>query len=1148
MLLSRGQMDRGKHRRGNSLVPLAVAGALAAALLMSGGSAFASDPPEPPSAAESDGRSVDTLPPDGGGDVQALKERVPLRYFPDITETLQLSGPLEIYRAVAADSVESAYLLENPLHSLDAELSPGGVSISSAENDDWTWSLKFDGYGRGTFIDPVTDPSLTADGSLVEYHYSNGVTEWYVNGPLGIQQGFTFESKPASSVDGPLEVQVAISGDVTVEVNEIGTSALLHSLDSLSSFKYSGLYAYDASGDELGARLQATSSGLSILVDDSGATYPITIDPFIEKIYLAGAADDQRQEFGTSVSVSGDIVAVGAPGSSRRAIEGAVFLFTLPDSEQTTAFDAVVLKSPRAVGGDDFGRSVAISGDTIVVGAPRESVQEQDEWYHPGAAYVFEKPSGGWASTSDAARLAPREVRSDSRFGTSVAISGDNIVVGTESGSAFVFSKPSDGWTDTSEASKLSSPDDSDNSEFGSSVAVSGDTVIVGAYLADLEDDQENFGAAYVFAKPSDGWEDTSDSVRLTAPDGAEGREFGQSLAMTDDTLVVGAPYRGYYIDYEIYREAREAEDKTPYLGSVYVYTMDGTDWADAATPVKLTAPSGVPWSEFGWSVSMSDDAISVGELYSRYVTPIGGYSYRVGAAYVYAKPSEGWSAAAEHRELPMPDTMPYDYYGSSVSIGGTVAIVGARYHGNENGPNAGSAFLFRKPSEGWTSDAPLSVPIRLTAFDGPAGDRFGHSVAVDEDLLVVGVPGDYARGTGAAYLHVRRNTEWDYRSIRLDAPDAVPGGRFGTSVAVGQDTVVVGAPGTENGDDPGAAYVFIEPEDGWERRYYTISSIAKLTIPDQQSDGRFGYSVATDGNTIVVGAPGEGVAYVYTKPDAGWTQAQAPARLNSPSTVPNSRFGHAVSLSGGTIVVGSPAEGLGVAYVFTKPDSGWADTSAAAKLTASDGASGDRFGFAVSASGGAVLVGAPGNENGQGVGAAYVFTQPDTGWSNTSDSAKLTASDGAVGDWFGHAVSVNGQFIAVGAHGSDNVAEEQELEDSGAVYAFRQPQDGWTTSSDAQKVTAKDFAAGELFGFSVSVSGDTLAVGLPNAIVWRHHYLKGAHSGTARVFHLARPVLGRHTLCVQNRTAQRRIFPNLRGNAFVRRQYGGSGHSSSRR
>ena len=719
---------------------------------------------------------------------------------------------------------------------------------------------------------------------------------------------------------------------------------------------------------------------------------------------------------------------------------------------------------------------------------------------------MFEKPPGGWASTSDASRLTPTDVLPETFFGTSVAISGDTVVVGTQSGSAYVFSKPTDGWADTSEASELTASDGSDYDQFGQSVAVSGNTVVVGAYLADLEADEEDFGAAYVFTKPNGGWEDTSDSVKLTAPDGAEGREFGQSLSMTGNTLVIGAPYSGYYIDFETYREAREAEDKTPYLGSVYVFTRPDVGWENAPSPVvKLSAPNGVPWTRFGWSVSVSSDAIAVGEPYSRLYTQPGGYEYRSGAAFVFARPSEGWSSTAEHRELPIPDIMPYDEYGSSVFTSGEVVVVGARDDDNENGPNAGSAYLFRIPTDGWASGTPLPDPVTLKAFDGPAGDRFGHSVAVDGEILVVGVPGDHDRVAGAAYAFVRQHTEWGYSRYKLDASDATLGGRFGTSVAVHGDTIVVGAPGTGGGNDPGAAFVFNRPEDrpeaGWGREY-SVSQTARLALPDGPGDGQFAYSVAVNEDTIVVGSPGAGAAYVYAKPDTGWAHAQAPAKLTSPEGAASRRFGHAVSISGDMIVVGAPGgDGAGAAYVFTKPGTGWTATSTAARLTASDGAAGDRFGYSVSSSGSSVLVGAPGSESGDDAGAAYTFIRPAAGWKDTSSAAKLTAADGAAGDWFGHAVAVSGEFIAVGAHGADTVADANELEDSGAVYAFRRPVGGWTSSSNAQKLTAKWAGSGDTFGYAVSVSGDTLAVGMPNGIAQGHYYLRGAHSGSARIF-----------------------------------------------
>ena len=1089
------------------MAALAVLTALAGVLLMSVESASASDPPEPEFATESTHLPGESPPPNVTTDVQDLRERVPPSLFPEITETLQLKGAIEVYGAVQDLSGEQEYSFDNPVHSLGAKLGPGGVSISSDDEIEWTWNIGFEEYGRGISFNTVPGPSITATGSRVEYQYPEGITEWYVNGPLGLQQGFTFESKPSPSDEGPLVVGLTVSGDVTVEVNKYGTSAVLSNQESLSSLRYGGLYAYDANGAELGARLQATANGLSIMVDDEGAEYPITIDPFLEKAHVIGYADDPRREFGISVSVSGDTVAVGAPYASGRDSHGAVYLFSASEDETPTVDDRIVLSSPRSVEGDGFGYSVSISGETIVVGAPWERDEELHEWLRFGAAYVFTKPSGGWVSTSDAARLTSPNALSEYSFGTSVAISVDTIVVGRDSGystsgSAYVFTKPSGGWADLSEAAKLTASDGSDYDMFGQSVAINGDTVIVGAFLANLEADEEDFGAAYVYTKPSNGWADATETVKLVAPDGVEGREFGRSLSLDGDTLVVGAPFSGYYSPFPIYRQAREAEDKTPYLGAVYVYSMANADWADSPSPVKITSPDGFPWTRFGWSVSVDGDAIAVGEPRNRSVSEPDGYpDITSGSAYVFVKPTEGWSSGSEYRELPMPDGMRYDHYGSSVFVSGDMVVVGALEDDNENGRSAGSAFLFEMPAEGWTSDTPLAEPAILKAFDSPAGDRFGHSVDMDEDLLVVGVPGDHDRVPGAAYVFVRHNIEWDYGSLRLEPSDATPGGRFGSSVAVGGDTIAVGAPGTEDGDVAGAVYIFTTPADGWTG-VYDLDYSVKLAMPDGDVEDRFGYSVATDGNFVVVGAPGENEVYVYTRPDTGWPETTAPVKLTVPNAAASARFGHAVSISEGTIVVGAPGgSGTGVSYVFTKPDTGWSDTSSATRLTATDGASGDRFGYAVSASGSTVVVGAPGNESGEEAGAAYVFTKPEAGWRNTSAAAKLTASDGASGDWFGHAVSVSDEFIVVGAHGSDITTGEQVSDDAGAVYAFRRPQDGWASSSDAQKLTAKQVEPGDSFGYAVSVDGDAIAVGSPTSEAQEYYDLRGVRSGAARIF-----------------------------------------------
>lgn len=169
MLLGRGRENSDKYRRGTPLAALAVVVALSAALLTSVGSASASDPPELESATESTHLPSESPPPGAATDVQHLRERVPPSLFPEITETLQLKGAIEVYGAVQDLSGEQEYSFENPVHSLGAKLGPGGVSISSNDEVDWTWSIGFEEYGRGTSLGSVPEPTITATGSRVEY-------------------------------------------------------------------------------------------------------------------------------------------------------------------------------------------------------------------------------------------------------------------------------------------------------------------------------------------------------------------------------------------------------------------------------------------------------------------------------------------------------------------------------------------------------------------------------------------------------------------------------------------------------------------------------------------------------------------------------------------------------------------------------------------------------------------------------------------------------------------------------------------------------------------------------------------------------------------------------------------------------------------
>lgn len=275
-----------------------------------------------------------------------------------------------------------------------------------------------------------------------------------------------------------------------------------------------------------------------------------------------------------------------------------------------------------------------------------------------------------------------------------------------------------------------------------------------------------------------------------------------------------------------------------------------------------------------------------------------------------------------------------------------------------------------------------------------------------------------------------------------------------------------------------------------------------------QASDGGFsdflGFAVAISGDTIVVGSPEhqvggkaqQGAVYIFVKPAKGWaTTSTFTAELTASDGLAMDNFGEAVSISGDTIIVGSCsltgvcANGPGKVYVFEKPANGWAATSSAsAELTASDGAATDSFGIPADIAGDTVVVGTQPAPGAAISGKAYVFVKPAGGWSSTTETAELTASDEQPGDVFGEvAVSGDGNTIFVGSPlASVNSGSQQ-----GAGYVFAKPAKGWaTTNQFAAKLTAGDEETSDQFGFCqnsgcISNDGSTIVLGAPQLDVF---------------------------------------------------------------
>ena len=309
--------------------------------------------------------------------------------------------------------------------------------------------------------------------------------------------------------------------------------------------------------------------------------------------------------------------------------------------------------------------------------------------------------------------------------------------------------------------------------------------------------------------------------------------------------------------------------------------------------------------------------------------------------------PATAATGASQQAKLTAADAAVNDYFGLSVAIYGSTAVVGAPYK------NTGTAaYVFVRSGSAWSQQA------KLTAADGGSGDLFGSSVAIYGSTVLVGAPGANSF-TGAAYVFARSGTAWSQQAM-LTAAHGAPSDRFGWSVAIYGSTAVVGAPYRKSG----TAYVFARSGTAWSQQ-------AQLAATDGAVGGLFGSSVAIYGSTALVSAPHEnsdtGAAYVFARSGTAWSQQ---AKLTARGTSGES-LGWSVAIYGSTAVLGAPSNQFdtGAAYVFARSGTAW---SQQAKLTAADAASSDDFGGSVALYGSTAIAGAPyKNSN---TGAAYVF------------------------------------------------------------------------------------------------------------------------------------------------------------------------------
>lgn len=597
------------------------------------------------------------------GPVHARRATAPA---PKTHVRLPAGASLAVSRGLGADlagyrlvRVPGGFLARNPRQRLTASFGSRGATVSTRAGAHASIALQAIG-SPGAALRPVAAAQPLARNNRVEYR-RGGATEWFANGPAGVEQGFTLASAPSGAADGTLTLALGLSGTLTARPGA-GGGLVLSGAGGTAVLHYGDLSVSDARGRALPARMTAAHGRLLISVDTRGARYPLTVDPLMSVAELYASPGAEEEELGYSVAASGKTVVAGAPNATvgGHKSAGAAYVFTEGASGWSSSTQAAELLPSTSEESALFGHSVAISGKTIVVGAPDASDTET----YSGAAYVFSEPAGGWASASvqhQAAELGDSENEIYPEFGKSVAIVGETIVVGSpsyvnytykrtfkehpETGAAFIFVQPAGGWSAKAQQTQSFTLMETEKEYveyeeedfFGASVAIDEtggeQTVVVTAPDAKVEGHFKQ-GAAFIFNRPKAGWTgsplESNPGATLTNSNGVEDEKLGeasgkglfslesQTVAISGNEIVIGAP---------------EAKDgSTEYEGAAYVFSEPAGGWEAEPSQhqaAKLLPADGKADSLFGRSVAAESPTVMVGSA---------------GNGYVYSMPAGGWS------------------------------------------------------------------------------------------------------------------------------------------------------------------------------------------------------------------------------------------------------------------------------------------------------------------------------------------------------------------------------------------------------------------------------------------------------------------------------------------------------------------------
>ena len=732
----------------------------------------------------------------------------------------------------------------------------------------------------------------------------------------------------------------------------------------------------------------ATNSiGTSSEVDLNISVLDIAYKPFeVAKIKI-----DEESFFGYATAIDGNYFVVGTPfrDSSEIIDSGGVYLYK---KELDDSVSQLQLLLPQTLHeNDNFGYSVALSYPYIVVGAPYDDTNESDS----GAVYLFE--IGSDSNITQIAKVKASSINENDNFGYSVAIDGSYFVVGTpgddegedNSGAVYLF-KIEDGLV--SQLQKLQANSRGLNDNFGFSVDISQNYIVVGAPNNDSVADDA--GMAYLFKKVSD----TDISQIDSFSDANEADSFSNSVAIDGNLIVVGA-----------YKDDTQANDG----GAAYLYEIVSDEVSKVA---KITPSSLGSGDYFGNSVAISGDKFVVGAYLSDGETKDGGG--------VYSFYKDG-TKVVQQSQLELSSYVESGFFGSCVSIDKDFIVAGAF---GEN-----RAYLF-------DAEAPFSIYVY--------SDQFIKTIQEEQKSDI---------------FHIEAASALGELNYKLSENDASFFGVDTKGVITNSVELDFENPQDSNKNNN---YIFTAVLEDLKGRVKNLSFsvlVEDLTyvftkkegLLDGEVDDRFGYSIAVDGEYVVVGIPNKQSVYLYKKSGSG-------VEYVTTITQDDTLFGYSLALEGNNIIIGTQGE---KGYWFVIED----DESVTKKdtISADDNEDGDKFGTTVALFGDYIVMGAPQKDDAKG--ALYLFKKDS---SSVSQIMKIKTGENS-GDTLGASLAISQNYIVAGAPYSD--ANE---DDGGVAYLFKiEDDDSVTELTQIDPETSNPY---DRFATAIAMQNNIVAISAP--------------------------------------------------------------------